>query len=874
MHPKSQHDALSRLPMSPTSFIGREKEIARVKELLVGTRLLTMTGAGGSGKTRLALQVASDWAADNIFHDGVWWVDLASVLNADFVPQAVANALGVRQVPDESLSETLARDLRAKQLFLVLDNCEHLITACAQLIEFLLSRCPRLRIMATSREGIGIPAEQVWLVPSLSLPDAQPELPLQRMARSEAIRLFVARAQAVKVDFALTDKNATAVMQVCQRLDGIPLAIELAATRVKVLTVEQIAARLDDRFNLLTVGSRTALPRHQTLRATTDWSYELLSEQERTLMGRLSVFVGGWTLEAAESICGGEGRPSRHVLDLLTFLVDKSLVIQEEQANASRYRMLETIREYAREKLDAANETEILRSRHLDFFLELAERAESELGGDQRMLWFHRFDWEYANVNAALEFSLDRSDRVERGLRLAAALNEFWSFRSHQVEGSRWLNKLLSAVREYEIGSALHAKATYAVGVLASGRGEYAVARALLEESVVLWRQVGDPSGLALALIRLAKVVDSQGDNREARALTDESTTLLRAAGDKWGLAMALSLAWQFFLPDADESSMRARLQESLNLFEEVGDQWSICEPLYSLGNFMWRIGKHQEARSHLIRVLPLARELDDIWEIATTHMVLAEIASAESDYAESEKLFEQSLATWRMLGAKRFIARSLLRLGHLAKHRGDNTRALSLFTESLKAAVESDQTDPMRSDTIAFGLAGFAEIWAVHDQALTAMHLLGAVRAILDATDLGYVFIPFPRFAQNDFDRAFALVQNKMDSAAFATAFADGGAMTMAQAVDYALTAPTPAHSARTRQATHKEFGGLTGREREIAALIAQGKSNRDISQELVLSERTVENHVGNILSKLHFHSRTQIAMWAVEKALVKPQV
>lgn len=726
--------------------------------------------------------------------------------------------------------------------------------------------------MATSREGLGIPAEQVWLVPSLSLPRSQQALSIQALAQSEAIRLFVERAKAVKVEFALTDKNAAAVMQVCQRLDGIPLAIELAATRVKVLTVEQIAARLDDRFNLLTIGSRTALPRHQTLRATTDWSYELLSEQERLLVCRLSVFVGGWTLEAAETICSGAGIHARQVLDLLTHLVDKSLVTQEEQADAARYRMLETICEYAREKLDEANETEVFRSRHMDFFLELAERGESELGGLKRMVWFTRLELERANLNAALDFSLIRGDGAEKGLRLAGALNEFWSLRSHQVEGSRWLNRLLAASRTYQIAPAVRAKALCTAGILASNRGEYEVARELLEQSVMLWRQVGTLSGLGLALIRLGKVVDSQGYNGEARALSDESTTVLRAAGDKWGLAFALALEWQIVLPIADETSMCERLQESLNLFEELGDKWSIAEPLYSLGHFMARLGKYREARSYFERFLPIARETHDIWTIATTRMALASMALAERDYEESEVLYEQSLATWRKLGVKRFIACSLLELGHLAEHRGDVTHAMSLYAESLKAAVESDQTDPLRRNTIAFGLAGFAAIWAEHRQALPAAQLLGAIQAILNATDPGYVFIPFERFAQSDFDRAFAVVHNRMDAATFAAAFADGRALTMEQAVAYALTRPALVQLTPVRRATPKEFGGLTRREREIAALIAEGKSNREIALQLVLSERTVENHVGNILSKLHFHSRRQIAMWAVAKALANP--
>lgn len=872
MQPESQQEALSRLPISLTSFIGREREISRLKDLLVGTRLLTLTGAGGSGKTRLALQVARDLAVDEVFRDGVWWVDLAVLMTRDSVPQAVAHTLGLRQVPNELLSETLARYLGAKQLLLVLDNCEHLISACAPLIECLLKRSPQLKIVATSREGIGIQAEQVWVVPVLSLPDSQQGLPIQKLAQFEAIRLFVERARAVKVDFALTANNAPAVMQVCQRLDGIPLAIELAATRVKVLTVEQIAARLDDRFNLLTVGSRTALPRHQTLRATTDWSYELLSKQERSLFSRLSVFVGGWSLEAAEAVCSGDGFSSQQVLELLSQLVDKSLVIQEEQADAARYRMLETIREYAREQLDIANETQELGLRHLNFFLELTERAEFELRGPQRKLWLDRLEIEMANLNAALSFSLLLGDGAEKGLRLAGALNAFWALRSHQVEGSRWLNTLLTASHTDHLAPAIRAKALYTAGILASERGEYVVAVELLKESVMLWRQTGNPSGLGIALIRLAKVVDSQGHNGDARVLSDASKRILRAAGDKWGLAFALALEWQIVLPDADEASMCRRLQESLSLFEETGDKWSVAEPLYSLGHFMARLGKFRQAREYFERFLPIARETDDIWDIATTRMILASMSQAERQYGEAQVLYEQSLATWRMLGVKRFIARCLLELGHLARHNGDAARALCLFAEGLKAAVASDQTDPMRSDSIAFCLAGFTEIWAEHRQPLPAAHLLGALKALVDAMGSGYVFIPVARFTQSDYHRAFAAVHRRMDPATFATAFAAGRALRLEQAVAFALTPPALSQSAPEYRAANKEFGGLTGREREIALLIAQGKSNREIAAQLVLSTRTVENHIAHILSKLDFHSRTRIATWVVEQALAKP--
>lgn len=861
------------LPIPLTSFIGREQELLHIKRLLAATRLLTLTGPGGSGKTRLALQVATELSANASMTDGVWWVELAAVTNPTSVPQAIGTALGVHESPEQSASETLTNYLRDQDMLLVLDNCEHLVSVTAQLCELLLRACPHLKILTTSREALAISAEQIWLVPPLTLPGSPQSSTVQDVLKYEAIRLFVERARAINPAFALIDNNVSAVLQICERLDGIPLAIELAAVRVKVLSVAQIASRLDDRFNLLTGGTRTALPRHQTLRATIDWSYDLLSPHEKILFRRLSVFARDWTLEAAEAICSDASIQVTRVLDLLTALVDRSLVLVEEWGGTARYRMLETIREYAREKLLAENELTVLRARHLDYFVELAEQAESEMGGPKRMAWFNALERDFADLTWALEAALTLTDRIEKGLRLAGALNEFWAIRSHQVEGSRRLNTLLAASRTYQIAPAVRAKALYTAGILASERGEYVVARELLKESVILSRRAGSPRGLGIALIRLAKVVDSQGDNKQARVLSDESTRVLREAGEKWGLAFALALEWQIVLPTADEASMCARLQESLNLFEELGDKWSIAEPLYSLGHFMTGLGKYREARSYFERFLPIAREMDQIWTIATTRMALATIALAERDYQESEVLYEQSLDTWRKLGVKRFIASCLLKLGHLAENRGDDTRAISLYAESLRAAVESDQTDPMRSNTITFCLAGLAEIWAEHGKALAAAHLLGAIKTILDETNPSYIFIPFPRFAQTDFDRVFAVVQKKTEPGGFPVAFADGRALTQAQAIDYALAAvQVTTNDPFSLPPNHAPgAGSLTGREREVAILVAQGRSNREIAAQLVLSERTVENHLTHIFAKLDFHSRAQIAAWAVEQRLLK---
>jgi predicted ATPase len=405
------------LPSALSSFVGRKKELAEVRRLLEDTRLLTLTGPGGCGKTRLALAAADELVGT--FADGVWLMDLAPLADSSLVPQAVASTLGLREQPGRWLTETLSDNLASKRVLLVLDNCEHLVEACAELAESLLLFCPELRVLATSREPLGIAGEVAWPVPSLSLPDLRRAPNIETLPRYESARLFVERTEAVKPTFAVTEQNAPLVAKICYRLDGIPLAIELAAARSKVLSVEEISERLDDCFALLSAGNRTALPRHRTLHATMDWSHDLLPEQERILFRRLSVFAGGFTLEAAESVCAGEHLERNEVLDLLSHLVDKSLVIVREGVVETRYRLLETVRQYGRERLDAS-EDEVER-RHADFFVGLAEEAEGELSGPDQARWLTLLQTEHDNLRAALSWSLGKKRDLGLGVSLVRA---------------------------------------------------------------------------------------------------------------------------------------------------------------------------------------------------------------------------------------------------------------------------------------------------------------------------------------------------------------------------------------------------------------------------------------------------------------------
>src|SRR5512141_192403 len=433
------------LPAPTTSFIGREKEKAEIKQAIRAHRLITLTGSGGTGKTRLSLQVAADLLDQ--FADGVWFVELAPLTDPSLIPQTILSVLETSESQDKTITQALIERVRGKKLLLILDNCEHLIEATAKLVETLLSHAPELKILASSREALGVQGEMAWHVPSMSLPDARHSLSLDELSRLEAVRLFTERATLAKPHFQLTKDNASFVTQICYRLDGIPLAIELAAARVRALSVEQIAARLDDRFRLLTGGLRTALPRQQTLRAMIDWSYSLLSELEITLFRRLAVFVGGWTLEAAESVCGEE-RNGSDVLDLITRLVDKSLVFIVESTGSVRYRMLETTRQYAREMLMMSEETRTFRDQHLDYFLKYAETAQPELRGRRQAEWMSLLETEHDNLRAALEWS--QNTRPGLGLRIAVALIDFWDTRGHITEARHWLDVMLQKTSHIE----------------------------------------------------------------------------------------------------------------------------------------------------------------------------------------------------------------------------------------------------------------------------------------------------------------------------------------------------------------------------------------------------------------------------------------
>jgi predicted ATPase/class 3 adenylate cyclase len=616
----------NNLPQRLTNLIGREKEIAEIDAMLVRTRLLTLTGSGGSGKTRLCLQTAAE--SLERFPDGAWFVELASLSATGLVPQTVATVLGVTEEPGKPIIQTLTEHLKHKRLLLLLDNCEHLLDACARVADTLVHQCPGVQILASSREALGIEGEQTYRVPSLSIPDRKQAQTPQTLSTYESVKLFIDRALLVRAGFQVTNQNAPALASVCCHLDGIPLAIELAAARMRSLSVEEIDGRLDHRFRLLTGRSRTALPRHRTLRALIDWSYDLLNEREQRLLQRLSVFVGGWTLAAAEQICTGEGVEDREALDLLTSLADKSLVVVAEQNDGhSRYGLLETVRQYARERLLESGGGEALWERHRDYFLALAEEAAPKLDGPEQTERLRRLEEEHENLRAGLEWSLVEAGSGG-GLRLCGALQRFWWTRGHLTEGREWCARALGKAGVEE-RTPERAKALNAAGVLAYYQGDYPAARGRHEESLAIKRELGDRSGVAASLLNLGNVAHGQGDFASARALLEESLAIRRELGDRRGIAWSLNNLGNVTLDQGDFASARTLFEECLPISRELGDRGNIAISLGNLGEVTHGQGDYPAALALYKESLAIRRELGDQWGVAWSLEGLAAVVAA-----------------------------------------------------------------------------------------------------------------------------------------------------------------------------------------------------------------------------------------------------
>ncbi len=677
------------LPEARTSFVGREREMMGVRRLLSMSRLLTLTGSGGCGKTRLAIEAAGDLV--DAYPDGVWFVELASLTEPDLALPAVAGVLGARGHPERPLVETVCRHLKGKRTLLVLDNCEHLIEACAELADAMLGSCPELRVLATSREPLGVSGETLWPVSPLSVPETEDEDP----RRYEAVRLFLDRAKSRLPAFDLAPGNTRAVVEVCRRLDGIPLAIELAAARVAALAVEQVAERLSDSLALLTGGPRTADARHRTLRATLDWSYDLLDRSERRLFEQLSAFLGGWTLEAAEAVgVGASAAPG-----LLASLVDKSLVVAEH--GASRYRMLETVRQYAEELLEEGGEAERVRERHARYYLALAERAEPETSGPRQVAWLARLETEHDNLRAALSWCLSdggSSGRVEAGLRMAGALGRFWSARGF-AEGGEWLDKGLE--RGGDVSSAVRAKALRESGWISLFRGQHEKAVARLEEGLELYRTLGDRDGVATTLANLGFIMVHAGIRERVATLRAEAETIRRRPLDRSSLAHLLAFLGLAALSEWDQGQATGPLEESLALSRELQDARGIVLSITGLGMTALMQGDHERAAALFEEDMGLLREQGDRTGIAYALLGLAAVAASRRQPARAARLWGAAEALRETVG----ISLSPFDRAHYDYERRISEARSTLDGEAWSAAwAEGRSTSPERAIEYALG--------------------------------------------------------------------------------------------------------------------------------------------------------------------------
>ncbi|HYR51653.1 MAG TPA: protein kinase [Candidatus Dormibacteraeota bacterium] len=687
--PATPRSRSHNLPPELTSFIGREEEIAHIKRLFGSTRLLTLTGTGGSGKTRLALRVARDLLEGCA--DGVWFVDLAPLSDPSLVPQAVASALSLKEVAGKSLKETLADHLVGKSLLLVLDNCEHLVGASARLVADLLYTCPGLHVLTTSREALHVPGEVVWSIPSLKVPGASDlgAASWQRLREFESVQLFVARAEAVHSLFSLGENNGPAVAQICRGLDGIPLAIELAAARVGALPPQEILTRLEDRFRLLTKSSRGVIERQQTLRAAIDWSHDLLSDPERGLFRRLGIFAGSFGLEAAEIVCSGDGVDRSEVLDLTTKLFEKSLLVAEEDSRGTgRYRLLETLRDYARERMKAAQEDSALRRRHSEYFLSVVEQSEAELQGPDQARWFHRLDSDHENIRVAIMAAIGEREHAIAS-RYCGSLWRFWWVRGMWAEGRTKLGEVLEG--ESPPGAA-RLKVLHGAAVLARGQGAYDEAESLLhqglemaraqgeersaasmlhelgnianqhgnlskassfyEESLAISRKLGDERGASSSLHNLGVVAQSQRNYRLAQNLYEEALAMHRALGNRAWEASGLNGLGSVALAREEWATARSCHEQALAIQKELGDQWGMTFSLRELGVAAERSGAFAEARNLLVEGLRILKDLGDREGVAESLESLAGLAVGQRQYDRALRLAGAALALREMLGS------------------------------------------------------------------------------------------------------------------------------------------------------------------------------------------------------------------------------
>jgi predicted ATPase/DNA-binding CsgD family transcriptional regulator len=824
------------LPAYLTPLLGREQEVQVVCSLLqrAEIRLLTLTGPGGVGKTRLGVQVASDLVHD--FANGVCFVSLDPISDPELVIPTIVQALNLPEAEDAGQGqaqplERLKTYLHEKQVLLLLDNFEQVVAAAPALVD-LLGACPELKMLVTSRAVLRVQGEYESAVPPLALPALSDPPDAEAVSRSAAVALFLQRAQGSRPDFSLTDANAPVIAEICVRLDGLPLAIELAAARIKLLPPQALLARLEHRLAVLTSGTRDLPARQQTLRSTIKWSYELLPAGEQRLFRRLSVFVSGCTLEAVEAVCG---ETDAVALDGVASLLDNSLLQQIEQAgDEPRFVMLETIREYGRECLEASGEREETRRAHMYYHLALAEEAEPKLASAEREQWVHRLENEHDNLRAALSWAVERNE-ADIVLRLGGALWRFWLMQGHLSEGRKFLEKAL-AVAGGESGGlttqvlpAIRAKALGGAGILTHYQGDYRQAKGLCEESLALFRALGDQRGMAAALNGLGLIARASNDYAEARALHEESLALLRALDDTWGIAEALFLLTRVAFALGDYTTGKSLCEESLALFRALGDRRGMAETLATLGLAAFYHGNYTAELPSMEEGLALFRELGDRRDSARMLWFLGNKAFVQDDYAKARTCYAEALTTFRELGEKWYIA---------------------------------------------ICLEGLAEVAVAQGQPEWAAHVLGAAAFLREALGVS----PPANYPAN-YERTVAITQAQLGEERFAEAWAEGREMTLEHVLAEQAHATTPGQTSTVPTIPQPTGTAalplaypdeLTPRELEVLRLVASGLSNAQMAEQLIISPRTVHAHVRSIYSKLGIASRAVATHYAIEHKLI----
>ncbi|HVF99500.1 MAG TPA: tetratricopeptide repeat protein [Chloroflexia bacterium] len=854
-NPGFMDEVSNNLPVQPTPFIGRDKEVEAVCALLrrEAVRLVTLTGPGGTGKTRMAVQVGGQLLLD--FRHGVFFVALASITDIALVATTIAQTLGVMEAAHRPIVETLKAYLRDRHILLILDNFEQIVDA-SPVVADIMSGAAGLKVLVTSREILHLRGEHEFPVPPLGLPDTRHLPPPESLAQYEAVRLFVDRAVALRPDFEVTSDNAPAVAEICASLDGLPLAIELAAARIKILSPEAMLSRLQNhgvdggngRLKLLVGGHRDLPARQQTLRSTIGWSYDLLNEGERMLFRRLSVFAGGRSFEAIEAVCNADGALPLDTLEGTASLVDKNLLQQRPGLTGEdRFVMLETIQEYAREQLEESDEAEALQEQHATYFMEMAERAEPELRGPRQAEWLERLEAEHDNLRAAIRWATENG-RTETALRLGAALVEFWKARGHLTEGRTWLE---AALETSNTPTQARARALMSAGNLASAQGDYARASAVLLESLGLFRQLGDR-------VRIASTLKNLGNDARLQGNYDA--------------------AYTYF-------------EEGLQIARELGNRQETGTMLGDIGIVAQSMGDQEAARAYYEESLQIRRELKDRRGIAMMLVNLGELARGEGDYDTAQGLYEEGLAIARELGDKWGVGMVLHNLGHVAYHRQKYGQALDLFTQSMSIFYE------MRNKRdIAYCLAALGGVYAAQRLPERAAILFSAAQSLsntisahLDPADL------------IEYQRNLATARSQMSIEGWERAWRQGQRMTLDEAVAYGLeraqqvkaTAPLspllttplqtmntgpipnlPSAPLNTATLNTGQLGehpaGLSEREVEVLRLVATGLTDGQVADKLMISPRTVNRHLSSIYSKLNVTSRTAATRWAVESKLV----